>query len=272
MQGTVGRAVEPQHPQPHRLAHPAHLPVTPLVKGDLQQGIGCPRARHAHPGRRAHHAGLELDAAAQPRELVRVGQPVDPHAIDLLHPVARMHQVMGEVAVVGEEQETAGVGVQPSDREQPAPGRQQLANRTPPLGVVEGGDYADRLVEGVVARRGWLGKRAPAHQHAVTPGLHLRAGLRHQHPVDPHHSRLDQGVALAPRPEPPLGEQLVEADAQEAAGSGSEMTSGSSAAAASRSSSRGSVPAAWRGPSSPGSSPPGSSAGSLSPGSSGSIS
>ena len=54
----------------------------------------------------------------------------------LLDAEAGMGQAVGQLAVVGEEQEPLGVGVEPPDREHPGLGRHQLHHRRPAVGVL----------------------------------------------------------------------------------------------------------------------------------------
>ena len=206
----VTRAMEPRDAQSHRLAHSAHLPVASLVQDDLDLGPLGSRVPDPDLAGRADGARLELNALAQATDLRPVGRPVEPHAVELPHPVARMHEVVGELAIVGGDDQAAGLGIEPADREQARPGRQQRAHGRSSLGIVERRDDPDRLVDHHVAERGAPGDRASVHLDAVAVGYHVGAGLLDHGAVDPHRAGLDQRIALASRSDAATGEQLVE--------------------------------------------------------------
>jgi hypothetical protein len=62
---------------------------------------------------------VELDAVAQPSTEVPGHRSGDPRDVGLAHAVRGVLQPVGEVAVVGEQQQALGVGVEASDVEQP---------------------------------------------------------------------------------------------------------------------------------------------------------
>ena len=201
------------HPEPHRFAHAPHLPVATLVNADVERRTLALRARQPHIGRTGAHAGLERHARAHATQLTRVGNVADQHLVALLHAVARVHELVRQLAVVGDEQEAAGVRVEPSHRKEPRPGRQEIAHRRPSLGVGECRDHADRLVHQEVAQRAPAGERASAHVHEVALGLDATPGLADHRTIDSHHAGFDQRVAEPARSDPARGEQLVEPNA-----------------------------------------------------------
>src|SRR4029453_18658129 len=80
----VGRAVECSYRVAHRIAHPPHLPLSPLVEHELEaRSLQPPHAR----GRR--EAVLELDACAEPAQGLVRGVALDIGDVHLLHPEAR---------------------------------------------------------------------------------------------------------------------------------------------------------------------------------------
>ena len=233
--------MERLHAQSHCFAHAPHLPVASFVDRDLDRAVLLSSRERAHATRSAPHAGLELDAARQPLDHARRRHAIHAHAVHLLDSVPRMHEVMGELTVVGEQQQPARVGVEPAHRKHPRAGRQELGDRAALLGIVQRADHADRLVEHEVAERGARRQRTPAHGDAIAVRLHLGARLGDHAAVHLHRAFLDQRVALAPRAEPALRQELVEADAQEeveererfaAPGASSKGSSSSSSAAA----------------------------------------
>jgi hypothetical protein len=96
--------METEHAQPHRLAHPSHLTVAPLVERDLDHRSARHRIAKTHSRRRAVNAGFELDAAREAIELRGIGRALEQHAVEFREPIARVHEVMREVAVVGHDE------------------------------------------------------------------------------------------------------------------------------------------------------------------------
>jgi hypothetical protein len=94
-----------------RLAHAPHLTLAALVDDYLDQ-VRCQPA-HA---RRAGAPVLEIDAPAQDGQLrAPNGTARHAHPVCTLYPVARVQQRLSQVAVVGEQDQAAAVGVEPSD-------------------------------------------------------------------------------------------------------------------------------------------------------------
>ena len=100
-----------------RLAHPPHLALAALVDRQLE----LVRAEQAHVGRRGA-AVVELDALAQRAQGALARAPLDARPIGPRHLEARVRQRVGEVAVVGEQDQAGAVGVQAPDGIQALPG------------------------------------------------------------------------------------------------------------------------------------------------------
>ena len=101
----------------------ARLPPRVGARG-AARGLGerwtLDAARRAVSSDRALSAGLgpaavDHDASPKPREIVLVGHAEHARLVDPLDAVARMRQPGRQVAVVGQEQETFGVEVEPAD-------------------------------------------------------------------------------------------------------------------------------------------------------------
>jgi hypothetical protein len=110
----VADRADPHAPQPHhrvadRLAHVAHLPRAALVQHDRQQRLILPCAqprldqRHV---RRRRAAALDDHAVAQAVERAAVRQPAHADVVLALHLVARVHQPLGQLAVVRQQQQS----------------------------------------------------------------------------------------------------------------------------------------------------------------------
>ena len=127
-------------------AHPLDLALAALAQRDLQDaGLEL-----AHLGRRGH-AVVELDALAQRAQRLlghRDAAAADVGDVDLRDLVARVREAVGEVAVVGQQDQAGGVGVEAADRVEPRAGRvDELDDGRAAVGVLGGRDDAARLVD-----------------------------------------------------------------------------------------------------------------------------
>ena len=87
-----------------RVEHVPNLAISPFVDGDLQRGVPLATTRvQTHRGRR-HALALDGDAAAEPIEIVRVGNAQHLRFVDTRDAVARMGQTSGEIAVIRQDQ------------------------------------------------------------------------------------------------------------------------------------------------------------------------
>ena len=109
------------------LAHAPHLAVAALVDREPQQRRG---------GTSATCAGAVIPSSSSTPSRSRRSAPGDGRALDLgevllLDAERRVGEAVGEVAVVGEQQQALGVGVEAADREHPrlvaAPARPRWA-------------------------------------------------------------------------------------------------------------------------------------------------
>ena len=78
----------------------------------------------------------------------------------LLHPVAGVGEPVGQIAVVGQQQQPLGVGVEAADGEHPRLGRHQVDHGRAALRVARRGDHPGRLVQQVVDEAGAHADRA----------------------------------------------------------------------------------------------------------------
>ena len=136
---------ERAHRMADRRAHALDLALAPLVDASA-------RARRARAGApaRARSAVVELDPVAQraQRALARRAAG-DLRAVGARHLVARMGQAVRQLAVVGQQDQAGGVGVEPADRVQARAVGHELDDRRAAVGVARGRDDAGRLVERV---------------------------------------------------------------------------------------------------------------------------
>ena len=130
----------------------------------------------------------------------------------LVHAEARVGEAVGEVAVVGEQQQALGVAVEATDREHPGLGGHEVDHGRPALRVRRGGDHPGRLVEQVVDEPGLHADLRAVDLDDVDLGIDPPAEHRHL-AVHAHAPSLDQVLAGPAAAQPRLGQHLLEADA-----------------------------------------------------------
>ena len=134
---------EPLHFIADFVKHPANLPVDSLLQDDAQPG----RADRLQPGEPGAFAFKKNPLEQLPR-MLRIPAPIDCDLVFLLHFVARMSEVLREIAVAGQEKETFGLGIEPADIEEPGKFRgQQIVDRVGGVRIAPGGNEAGRLVQ-----------------------------------------------------------------------------------------------------------------------------
>lgn len=162
-------------------------------------------------GRR--RAVLEFHAPAQAGDLVVIDDSFDLGVIALQHAGTRMHQPVGQGAVVREQQQPLGVIVEPADGiEPPSDVADEIHHRRAPLRIVQRGDEAGGLVEHEIDR----GRLKPEQFAVDFDVIALRVGLGAQlgdNPaVDGDAAVRDQRFRLAARRDPRLGNEFLKSD------------------------------------------------------------
>ncbi len=127
----------------------------------------------------------------------------------LVQAVGRMGQAVGELPVVRADEQTLGVEIEATDREDPGLGRHEVDHGGPALGVPGGGDGARRLVEQVVDQVRPGGHRGPVDLDPVGLGVGAVA-QRGAATVDPDPAGRDQLVARPAAADARSGEHLLE--------------------------------------------------------------
>ncbi len=143
--------------------HAAHLPVAAFVQSDFDERIflGIADALHS---RGLSGAVAERHAIAQLLKLFVAEQCGRLHQIRFGNFVIWIGDPLGKARVAGEQQQSAGVLIQPADGNHPASGvLDEIVNRGAAFGILEGGDVAGGLVEQQVdflGRFDQVGRRA----------------------------------------------------------------------------------------------------------------
>ena len=207
-QRTDGSAHEAADGVPHLGQHSPPLALAPLAHHDFDEGFT--RSPIDEPG--AHGARgpiVQLDAVDQTTQRRRGRICIDGNHVGLLDAVPRMGEALGEVSVVGEQEQTLRRTVQPSDGMHSRLGRDERDDGWTPLGIVDRRDDALRFVEEVIDEAG-----AHRQTHTVDfddrrSGIDLLADLRNV-AVDGDPARSDEGFCVPPGGEPGGGDQLVD--------------------------------------------------------------
>ena len=197
--------LEPHDVVADRLAHPPHLPLAALVQHDLEPVRGEP----AHARRRGP-AVLELHAVAQPPQR-RLAHRRAAHlgAVDARHLERRVRQAVRELAVVRQQQQAGGVGVEPPDRVEALAARHERDDRRAALRVLRRADVAGRLVQRVddVAA---LERGRPAVDRDGVALPHVARRVAHDLAADRHAPGEHELLRGAPRGDARVGEELGE--------------------------------------------------------------
>ncbi len=120
-----------------------------------------------------------------------------------------MGDEVGELTVVGEQQEALRIGIEPPYGIDPRLGRHEVRHDGTTLRIGGRADHPDGLVEQVVDAVGVGGKRHAVDRDAGRGRIDLHADRGHD-PVDRDASSPDQHLGLAARGIARPGDQLVE--------------------------------------------------------------
>src|SRR6478752_7334250 len=193
------------HPMADGLAHPLDLPLAPLVDRQLEHA----RAHLAHLRRRGRPV-VECHALAQALERAVLDEPAlhlgDIRARDL---VARVHQPVGELAVVGEQDQPRRVRVEPADRVQPDAAVHQVGDHGAPMRVLHSRDDAGGLVDHVDDVLGLERDGLPVDLDLVALP-HVARRVEHDLPADRDAALAHDALGRAPGGDAGVGEELGE--------------------------------------------------------------
>jgi len=155
---------------------------------------------------------VEHHPAQQLRRERGIPRTIERYFVFLFDFVARMRQALCEVAVVGEDEEAFGLGIEPADIEEARKlRRQKIEDGVARVGVGAGGNVAGRFVKDEV-------KTAfTAHEFVadfdVVALRRLRAEVDADATVDGDAAFSNELVAMPPRTDPGCGEETIQAHA-----------------------------------------------------------
>ena len=190
-----------------RSQHPLHLVLAAFVEDQLDPAGADPAGTGGSGA-----SVLEVDAVAQPLQVLLVRIPLDVCDVRLLDAVARVGEPMREAPVVREQERSRRVGVEPPDRDDAWPGADELDHGSPPVRVAGGRDDAPGLVQEDV-REPLPRHRPPVDLDAVAgtdDGIEL-PGLA----VDGDAAGLDQLIGTPARSDSRSREEGVESHSAE---------------------------------------------------------
>ena len=127
------------------VTHTTNLAIPAFVDGD-PEGPG----RHDRNPRRCRHPVVEFDTAPEPAEVGRRRFAFDLGQVLLGDAERGVREPVGQVAVVREEQQALGVGIEAADREHARLGGHELDDGRAPVRVARRRDHTRRLVQQVV--------------------------------------------------------------------------------------------------------------------------
>src|SRR4051812_20533415 len=199
-------APQRQHAMADGLAHPLDLALAPLADRQLEHG----RAHLAHLRRRGL-AVLEDHALAQALQGTVLHEPaLHLGHVGARHLVARVHELVGELSVVGQQDEPGGVGVQPADRVQANACVDELRDDAAPVRVLRSRYHAGRLVDEIDDLLGLQCDRCAVDLDVV--GLvHVARRVQDDLAADGDPSLAHDVLRSAPRGDAGVGEELGQA-------------------------------------------------------------
>jgi hypothetical protein len=95
-------------------AHEADLALAAFADGDAEAGVALVAVEHVYLGRGCE-AAFDHNALTKLGDGFTVGPAAHDYLVLLIDLVAGVGEAEGEVAVVGEEEQAGGVGVEPAD-------------------------------------------------------------------------------------------------------------------------------------------------------------
>src|SRR5690349_16315183 len=217
-------AQEPQHRVAHLVQQPPDDVLAALVDHQLDHRAARVRVDEAEPVDDREPV-LQLDALAKPPAQVARDRALYLGEVGLLHLERRVHEAVAELAVVHEQQQALGVGVEAPDVEQPRPRAavevlvhgaaldEEVADAAAALVVVHGRQHAAGLVQREVSERLVEHDAQPVDVNDDLVGVHPPPHLADDLAVDGHPPGGDQLFGRPPGRHAGLGQHLLQPDA-----------------------------------------------------------
>jgi hypothetical protein len=183
-----------------RFEHSADLPVPALVNRQLHDTVVAANCNDANlrPG------GAEIaeaHATVQRANVLRRKPPGNRRPIGLLDPEARVEQMVGEFAVVGQQENPTRIVVEASDRHGMDAARKQVRHRPPSLRIAHRRYHPGRLVDDQVGKFSRRLDDAPFDFNTICR-INESPELTNASAVDSNRAFNDQLVGMSPRRNP----------------------------------------------------------------------
>jgi len=201
---------------PDGVAHVPDLAVAAFPNRELDYAARAARGfedPQQPDARRQGAAPLDLDAPPQPIEIAIVGHARNLCLVRALQFVPRMRHTLGELAVVGQQDEALGIGVETAHRivvAGDAAARDQVGDRRAPLRIGSGAHDAAWLEHQEIPARGGCLEPASIDLHFVMFEICLGPQLGDDASVHFHSTLTQELIGRASRRDTGLGQELVQ--------------------------------------------------------------
>jgi hypothetical protein len=207
--GTIPNPAEAENRKPHCPAEPPDLAVAPFSQREVKPIPGSPKAQDGFGTRRPVVKDDTLAEASQ-----RGGRDL-PFHLDLIDPgnlIARMGQVVGHLAIVGQEQESLGQKVESAHRgEVTKLGRDEVKHKGTATKVHPRGHIARRLGEQDVSLGPTAREESAAHLNLVVVRIGQAPQSGDHLSIDPNLPSPDQALTPPPGGDPRFCQDLLKA-------------------------------------------------------------
>ncbi len=196
------------HQLPHAAAylldHPPHLAIAALGDDHLERSLVLILPEQMHLGR-TRGTFIQLHPRAQLLQLLLAQLARRFHQVSLRHLVVRIHNALGKLRIVGQDQQTAGVQIQPSHRNHVLrQAADQIVDRRPAFRVLIRRQVAFGLVEQNVFLLGCLDGLA-VKRYGIPFEIHPLIGSLRGAAVHLHPAGRDPFAGLGPRTDSGFG-------------------------------------------------------------------
>ena len=209
-----GDTFEGDDVQPHLRAHLADLAVPSLAKNETEKGpavVELLQKRNAHG---TEKVAVDRHRRLESREGLVAEKAGDLDMVDLLVVVAGMGDMGDEVTIVRQEEKTAAIAVETSDRDEAGGDRRdELRHASTAVAIARRAEISGRLVQHDRAFfSGRLGERLVVHEDLLPVGIDLYAHLTYDISIDTDAALPDEFLRMAAGSDARAGKGDLEAD------------------------------------------------------------
>ena len=208
-----GDPAQPEDGEAHITAHAANLPVEALMEREGEGGIATGRGAGSDFHRSRSVSFGEHHSAPHDIERFFWSIPTNKNFISLSPAAARMHKLLGEGAVVGQNEESFRKIVQAADRVEAQSAkllRDKIKDGFASLGIRGSGDHLHGLVQHKIDMLLSVPERFAVHRNRVV-GADAHAGFG-RGAIDADTSLGDEFIRFAAGADAGLGNNLIETE------------------------------------------------------------